>query len=120
MSAPQLATQIVRDLVLIGSVPIHVDQIDGWWIVSSAKDWLLEPDGSVSLWNFSHIAYFPEAGREACHSEILLSAFANAVVTKGADEELIWVIGSPDVWMIPANVLTHIQNNSGRTIAFTA
>ena len=81
---------------------------------------MLEPDGSVSFSNFSHTAHFPEGGREACHSEILLSAFSNAVVTKGADDELTWVVGSPDLWMPPANALERIQNNSGRAIAFTA
>src|SRR6516165_7311990 len=86
---------------MMESVPIHVDQVDGWWIISSAKDWLLKSDGSASLWNFSPIAHFPEGGREACHSEILLSAFSNAVVTKGTDDELTWVVGSPDLWMPP-------------------
>jgi hypothetical protein len=76
MPLQQIAAQLMRDLILTSAVPASVDCLEGWWIVSSKRDWLVQPDGLVSLWNFSHIVHFPEAGREACRSEILLKAFA--------------------------------------------
>jgi hypothetical protein len=120
MSGQQLAGQLVRDLILTGSVPFGVDYIDGWWVVSSEKDWLLLPSGSITLRSFKHIVHFPEAGREACHSEILLSAFADAVVTQGANDKLTWITGDHERRILPKEVLKKLmQEGRGRTVAFT-
>ena len=120
MSGQQLTGQLVRDLILMRSLPFDVDYIDKWWIISSEKDWLLAPDGSVTFRNFKHIVHFPEAGREACHSEILLSAFADAVVTRRANDELTWIAGDHERNMLPKEVLERLmQEGGGRTIAFT-
>ena|SRR5580692_7255001 len=71
MSGPRILTQLARDLIVVGAFPIHIDRIGRWWLISSPKDWLLEPDGSESMQNFRRIVRFPEAGLAACHSEIL-------------------------------------------------
>ena|SRR5258706_10571055 len=117
MSAQQLATQLVRDLILVGSIPLQVDCIDGWWLVSSGKDWLLSPGGGVTLRSFRHIVHFPEAGREACHSEILLSAFADVVVTRGENGEVTWISGDQERWISPKEILGQLMRD-GRTVAF--
>jgi hypothetical protein len=83
VSAQQIASMLTRDLIVMNAVPLRVHHIDTWWVISSAKDWLVQPDGSVSLRNFTQIIPFPDAGREACHSEIFLTAFADAVATGG-------------------------------------
>jgi len=120
MSGQQLASQLARDLILTGSLPFSVDCVDEWWVVSSKKDWLLMQSESITLRSFKHIVHFPEAGREACHSEILLSAFANAVVTRVADEELIWIVGDDERQVLPRDVLKHLMKEAcGRTVAFT-
>ena len=59
MSGQQLAGQLVRDLILTGSLPLSVDCIDEWWV---EKDWLLIPSGTVTFRSFKHIVHFPEAG----------------------------------------------------------
>lgn len=113
----QLATQLVRDLLLAGSMPFRVDCVDGWWLVSSDKDWLFTQGGAATLQSFKQIVHFPEAGREACHSEILLSAFADAVVTQGGGGELIWIIGDQERWILPKQILGHLAR-SGRSVVF--
>jgi hypothetical protein len=121
MSGQQLACQLVRDLILTGSLPFGVDYVDEWWVVSSDKDWLLIPSGSIILRSFKHIVHFPEAGREACHSEILLSAFAEAVVTRGADEKLTWITGDQNQRILPGEVLEKLMREGrGRKVAFRA
>src|SRR5262245_39674847 len=120
MSGEDIATQLVRDLILLESLPVHVHHIDGWWLVASARDWLLDPDGSISLRHFTDIVHFPEAGRAACHNEILLTAFADAVVTRGAREELTWISGDGNQWALPPSVLEHFsEDNPGRVVAFS-
>lgn len=119
LSASYLAAEFVRDLVLTGSIPIHVDMIDEWWIVRSDKDWLTQPDGSVSLWNFHHVVPLPEAGREACRGEALLTAFADVVVTRGATDEVTWITGDGSRWVLPNEILDQFtQLKSGRIVAF--
>lgn len=120
MSAQRIVELMVRDLVLLKALPIHVDCVDGWWVVASAKDWLLGPDGSALLDNFRHIVHFPEAGREACHSEILVTAFAGSAVTQGIDKVLTWVTGDRDQRILPAHMLQQITRDyPGRVVAFT-
>ena len=120
MSGQQLTGHLVRDLILTGSLPLGVDYLDEWWVVSSEKDWLLIPSGSITLRSFRHIVHFPEAGREACHSEILLSAFADAVVTRGENDKLTWITGDRERRILPKEVLKKLmQDGRGRTIAFT-
>jgi hypothetical protein len=120
MSGQQLVGQLVRDLTVTGSLPLGVDYVEGWWVVSSEKDWLLIPSGSITLRSFEHIVHFPEAGREASHSEILLSAFANAVVTRGSNEKLTWITGDQERWTLPKEVLKKLmQEGRGRAVAFT-
>jgi|GEM_PF-1619107 hypothetical protein len=112
-----LATQLARDLTLMGAVPVSIERAGGWWLVSSAKDWLMESEGSV-CWKFTHIVNFPEAGREAYHSEILLTAFADAVVTRGATGGITWIAGDPDRWALPARMRHRSRERTGRIVAF--
>jgi hypothetical protein len=117
MSGPKLLTDMTRDLTLVGAFPIYIDRVGGWWLISSSKDWLLQPDGSVSMRSFRNIVRFPDAGLEACHGEILLTTFADAVVTRGAGGELTWITGEAR-WPIPADVLHRLHGSPGRVIAF--
>ena|SRR5262249_22821525 len=118
-AAEDLVAQVVRDLAITKSVPFSVDYIDGWWLVSSARDWLLAPSGAVSLRSFKHVVHFPEAGEDACHSEILLTAYASAVVTRGSDRELIWISGDENQLRMPEAIHRQLmQNDRGRSVAF--
>ena len=119
MSARDILTNLVRDLVIIGALPIHIDRVVDWWLISSQKDWLLQTDGSVSLDNFKRIVHFPEAGREACHSEILLTAFAEIALTWSDGGEMTWITDNDrEQWKFSEDFLRRTHTGSGRVIAF--
>lgn len=119
LSGSYLASALVDDLILTDVLPVDVDHIDDWWIVSAATDWLIQSEGSVSLWNFTHIVHFPQKGREACRSEILLTAYAEAVITAGRTSELAWIVGNPDRSTLPARILERLSKQTvGRLVAF--
>jgi hypothetical protein len=118
MLSEGIASQLARDLIFMDSLPLHVRRVDAWWVVSSAKDWLVQSDGSVSLRNFQQIMPFPAAGREACHSEILLTAFADAVVTRGANDEMTWIAGDQHEYGLPADALELMRRTTGRAERF--
>jgi hypothetical protein len=119
LSGAFLATQMVRDLILIGAVPVRVDYIDGWWSISAERDWLVQTDGAPSLWNFYNIVHFPQVGREACRSEILLTAFADVLVTRGAEGELIWISGDKNQWRLPEEINDSLSRPQiGRIVLF--
>jgi hypothetical protein len=119
MSASDILTYLVRDLVIVRALPIHIDLIAEWWLISSQKDWLLQPDGSESLENFRHIVRFPEAGREACHSEILLTAFAEIALTWRAGGEMIWITDNDRAqWKFSEDFLRRAHTGPGRVIVF--
>jgi hypothetical protein len=47
-----------------------------------------------------------------------MTAFADAVVTLGAKDELNWIVGDRHKWNMPATVLEHMRRSSGRSVAF--
>jgi hypothetical protein len=120
MTAPELVSALVRDLALTRALPLRIDFIEGWWCISSEVDWLAERDGSVAYRNFKGVVHFPEAGREACHTEVYLTAFADAVVTRGTDAKLTWITGDPDRWTLPEEIVKKLtRDGHGRAVAFT-
>jgi len=118
MSPERMANGLIHDLLLVDSLPIQVRRVDAWWVVSSGKDWLVQSDGSVSLENFRRVVRFPTAGLEACHLEILLTAFADAVVTRGASDELTWISGDQQRYTLPVQVVEIMRDTTGRVVAF--
>jgi hypothetical protein len=94
----RFASRLMDDLILHG-VPAHLETIEGWWIILTGKDWLA-PDGAISTKPFFHITAFPAAGVNSMRTEVLLTAFADAVVIWG-EEGCIWIRGDADHWHLP-------------------
>src|SRR6516165_6529747 len=77
-----LAARMISDLVWLRALPAEVIEIDGWWVVRSSVDWLASGSPKYTTSDaFSRIVPWPEIGANSFHSEILLAAFADAVVT---------------------------------------
>jgi hypothetical protein len=50
--------------------------------------------------------------------EIVLTAFADAVATRGASDELTWIIGDQQQYVLPAEVVKLMDDTTGRVLAF--
>ena len=110
-----LAARLISDLVWLHALPAEVVDIDGWWVVRSSIDWLASGSPTYTTDSaLSHLVPWPEMGSNSFHGEILLTAFADAVVTSGTDG-IKWITGTPDKFALPGiNLL-----GPGRIIAFT-
>jgi len=111
-----LAARLISDLVMLRALPAEVLEIDGWWVVRSSVDWLASGSPTYTTDHaFSRIVSWPEIGVNSFHGEILLAAFADAVVTSGTDG-IKWITSAPGKFVLPVGVNL---SRPGRTIAFT-
>jgi hypothetical protein len=110
-----LAARMLSDLIWSRALPAHVNRLDQWWEVSSAMDWLATQDG-IGIDAFARIVPFPVAGPNSHHSEILLTAFAEAIVTSGSDG-INWVKGDRSRIRLPSG-LDLRETNGGRIVIF--
>lgn len=85
--AHELATNLVGDAVLLTGAPATACKGPGaWWIVGCEVDWLAQGEfAATPLETFRRLLPFPEAGVNSMRSEVLLSAFAEAVITVGPE-----------------------------------
>jgi hypothetical protein len=114
---PRFAGRLMHDLILLGALPARIDQIEGWWVIFADKDWLAA-DGVFSTRPFFHIIAFPVAGDNSYRTEVLLTAFADAVVTCGV-EGCTWISGDAERWPLPDRLKTEISTiGRRRLIAF--
>jgi hypothetical protein len=115
---PHLAAQVIRDVIWLGALAASVSKIEAWWWILAEQDWLMSNDGNVSLDPFFSIVPFPAKGRNSHRSEVLLTAFADAVVTRAGDETK-WITGGPDNFPLPQAFALELENvRRGRILAF--
>jgi hypothetical protein len=110
-----LAARMLSDLIWSGARPAHVNGLDQWWEVSSAMDWLATQDG-IGIDAFARIVPLPVAGPNSHRSEILLAAFADAVVTSGSDG-INWIKGDGSSISLPSDLDLN-ETNGGRIVLF--
>jgi hypothetical protein len=106
VNAVELATQIVSEVLLLGGHEVCAIRDDAWWVIGSNVDWLgNHPDYSAKELFFRIVA-FPEAGANSMRAEILLMAFAQDVITTGAEGQVVIkgkVEESETVWRLIAS-----------------
>lgn len=112
----ELTTNIVGDALLLVNEPITALNQSKWWIVSCESDWLMNTSDYTVEEIFSRIIPLPEAGQNSMRSEILLTAFANDVVTI-LGKEITVIKGSLDT---QNKQLFDLKNNNltKRIVAF--
>jgi hypothetical protein len=77
----EIASRLVFDAILLGVSEIKVHALDGWHLILSTEAWFLRALGSFSVDSlFERIIPFPQAGANACRSEILVGAFADQII----------------------------------------
>lgn len=111
-----LAELTARLAQLRGSHPATVDRLGSWWKVSSAVDWLraYSTDGEFSV--FDKMVPYPAAGLFMFQPEVLLTAYANCVVSV-VDQQIEI---RPAAYPVPDHVLEWLSPSTGRSICFEA
>lgn len=117
-SGHYLSARLLHDLVFLDALPVRADRIDSWWLVGSQQDWLWSSDGVISKRPFHAIVAFPVAGPNTHRAEVMLTAFADAVVTCGTDG-MEWIVRGkahedpPAAWLGESG-----EHQQGRFVAF--
>ncbi len=110
-----MALGMVRDLLVRYQLPVRIDHADGWWVITSAKDWLTPDDNGDA---FSDVMPLPEGGAFAIRTEVVIASLSRAVVSAGAGG-VRWIIGDPASDPLPASVNDDLANDGhGRVLAF--
>lgn len=81
VSGAELARNLVGDALILTHGRVTAFQEKSWWIVACDVDWMSRVAGVTVEDLFSRIIPFPQAGANSMHSEVLLTAFADDVVT---------------------------------------
>jgi hypothetical protein len=82
---PSLAARLVSDVLTQGGPDVEAIQTNDWWVVASAIDWISIQERQHARDPFTSIIPFPEDGPNSMHSEVLLTAFAEDVLTTGCE-----------------------------------
>ena len=112
----ELVTHIVSEALLLGGSETCTVRSGDWWMISSNVDWLATCPDYAPEELFFHIVAFPEAGPNSMRAEILLTAFAQQVVTVSADHQSIItgnVSQADNIWQLIAS-----RPDLKRTVAF--
>jgi hypothetical protein len=112
----ELVTHIVGEVLLLGGSETYTMRNGDWWIISSNVDWLATCPDYAPEELFFNIVALPEAGPNSMRAEILLTAFAQQVVTVSANHQSIIkgdVSQADDIWRLMAS-----RPSWKRTVAF--
>lgn len=96
-SPADLASRLSADALLLGASRTLVVHDGEWWAVAADADWF-SPAPIPADELFRRIVPFPEAGVNSMRSEVLLTAFADDVLTWGEDDAPHRVKGAADDW----------------------
>lgn len=102
----ELATNLVSEALILGGRETCIMRCDAWWVIGSDVDWLsIHPEYAPKDLFFRLVA-FPEAGANSIRAEVLLTAFAQQVITVGANVHMVvkgHVAPTEEVWQIMAS-----------------
>src|SRR5690348_11695923 len=81
-----LATRVAEDALTSGAKRVEILHWQDWWVVAADSDWMARCCSGDVRELFDRVVPFPESGVNSMRSEVLLSAFADEVVTGGPGE----------------------------------
>jgi hypothetical protein len=112
-----LAHSISRQLIFSNVLPLTISRAGSWWIIIAGEDWLAARKGDP-LASFTTLVPFRQFGPNDCCGEILLTAFAQAVVTADYNGPK-WVSGDPNKTPMPHELMEQTSTIlRGRLVAF--
>lgn len=72
---------IVNDAIVLGAKNVIVKNCSDWWLIASEMDWLRVGNDNPILQLFQKFVTLEGGGQNAVRREIILSAFANNIIT---------------------------------------
>ena len=93
VKAADLAIRIVTEILCTTRYVVMTQHSDSWWIIACEEDWLgSRAEGSAEEF-FRRIVPSPKVGVNAFYGEVLLTVFADDVIT-ATSSEVVLVKGS--------------------------
>jgi hypothetical protein len=77
----QLAINIVNDAIILSEGPVTILNKEKWWIIGSEIDWIIKESIDVDETFFFNIIPSLQDTQNSIRGEVLLTAFAEDVVT---------------------------------------
>lgn len=106
VSGAELTSNLVSDILILARARVTAFRHESWWLIASDVDWTAT-DENISIDHlFRRIVPFPQAGPNSMHSEILLTAFAEDVLTWGSDGRQVFkgqALPSDSIWQVMSN-----------------
>jgi hypothetical protein len=100
-SGEWLAERLVSEIIALRCLPVTLEKVGAWWIISASVGWLYGDERDVErIFNTFNIV---PGIANSFRGEILLTAFADAVVVCGP-EGVRWLKGSPATRVLPASI----------------
>lgn len=81
-----LATRVADDALTLGASRVELLRHRDWWVIAANSDWMARGPSCDVRELFGRVVPFPESGVNSMRAEVLLSAFADDVVTSGKDD----------------------------------
>jgi hypothetical protein len=116
----RFAAAVARDLICHGDLPVNIDILGGWWLITCQKDWLFS-DGTYRSDYWHRMIPTPHIARESIRAEILLTAFSRGLLTV-AEGKITWIVQNAEISSALSDRIRQLieSNFSGRAVAFVA
>ena len=77
-----IVTHIAEGAFVLGSGKVTIENVDGWWIVASDRDWLNAPNSINTTEKnvFESLRAFPESGQNNYRGEFMAMIYSSALV----------------------------------------
>jgi hypothetical protein len=83
-----VAWGVLLEIMNGGCGGVQFDRFDDWWLLAANRDWLATANESEMQRRFDEIVPYPEKGDNTCHPEVVIGAFACAIVVLTHSAEL--------------------------------
>jgi hypothetical protein len=114
IAAEYLVNTVAEMAALRGGEEVVVSRCQNWWKVVSKTDWLLNESIHKRPSAFCDMVPFPEGGLFAFYPEVLLTAYADAVIsTTPSEAESI-----PPTFIPSTTILEWLTPRFGRAVGF--
>lgn len=95
LHARKLATQLADEVATVTTGAIGIVRHGPWWLVACEEDWVEKSRGPATVEGyFGHVVAFPEYGVNSMHSEVIVRAFAQSMLTATSAGDRVCLVGA--------------------------